>query len=131
MSFDAEDVMKRAACPKCGECCEDYEPGVSSVTVDGLMYHPRCVVSAEYAREVHDLLTKGNTQTRLATEHPLLSDEESEELVANFLLGVPAKVFAGKLECRDIAAFDVACESAAALLFQRVADQLGLGAENE
>ena len=42
MSFDAEDVMKRAECPECGLCVEDYAPGVSCVTVDGLMYHPAC-----------------------------------------------------------------------------------------
>jgi hypothetical protein len=117
VSMDAEDVMKRVACAECGGMVEDYAPGVSSVTVDGLMYHPKCIsvghessVSAEYARQVHDLLTVGKQATRPANAHPLLSDEESEELVENYLLNVPAKVFAAKLEGRDIAHSEAACD---------------------
>lgn len=115
MSFDVEDVMKRAECPKCELVVEDYAPGVSSMMVDGLMYHPACVpaseghastVSAEYAREVHDLLTTGTTQTRPVTEHPLLNEAETDEMVEAFLLGVTAQAFAAKLELRDIALFE-------------------------
>lgn len=120
MSFDPEDVMKRVECPVCEKYVEDYEPGVSSVTVDQILYHPRCApepeghvtaVSAEYAKEVHDYLTTGKNATRPENAHPLLNEEETEELIENFLLGIPAKVFAGKLECRDIYAFDEASET--------------------
>lgn len=115
MSVDDEDVMKRAECPICELVVEDYAPGVSSMTVDGLMYHPVCVpapeghalaVSADYAREVHDLLTTGTTQTRPTTEHPLLSEAETDEMIEAFLLNVSAKEFAAKLELRDIAVFE-------------------------
>jgi len=108
MSFDPEDVMKRVACPVCGECCEDYAPGVSSVTYRGELYHPHCLpmASADYARAVHDLLTSGATQTRPLGEHPLLSESETEEMIEDFLLSVPAKVFAAKLEKRDVALFE-------------------------
>lgn len=115
MSIDAEDVMKRAECPSCGECCEDFAPGVSSVTFGGLMYHPECVplsegypvsLSAGYAREVRDLLTSGSTATRSAAEHPLLSGAEAEELLKDYVMGVSAKAFAAKLEARDIAVFE-------------------------
>jgi hypothetical protein len=63
-------------------------------------------VSSAYAREVADLLTVGAKATRPANSHPLLSDEEGEEMIQGFLLGVPAKEFAAKLEARDIAMFE-------------------------
>ena len=70
--------------------------------------------SADYARQVHDLLTSGATQTRPANEHPLLSEAEGEEMIGQFLLGVPAEVFAAKLEARDIARFEQSIDAEAA-----------------
>lgn len=108
MSMDAQDVMRRAVCPVCDECVEDYAPGVSSTIVGGVLYHPACapMASAEYAKAVHDRLTSGTTQTRPANEHPLLSEAEADEMVEQFLLGVPPEVFAAKLETRDLARFE-------------------------
>lgn len=112
MSFDAEDVMKRAECPECELAVEDFAPGESSVTVGGVLMHPACVMmaSAVYARTVHDLLTSGITQTRPSNEHPLLSEAETDEMVEQFLLGVPAETFAAKLEARDIEMFEASID---------------------
>lgn len=113
MSMD-ESQLRLPECPECGHGVWDYAPGVTSAIHRGQLYHPKCVpvpeghassISGEYAREVHDLLTSGNTQTRPPNAHPLLNAEESEELLEDFLLGVPAKTFAAKLETRDIAFF--------------------------
>lgn len=118
MSMDAA-LTRLPECPGCGEGVWDYAPGVTSAIRDGQLWHPKCapepeghvaLVSAEYARQVYELLTSGSTKTRSTQEHPLLNEEEGEELLEDFLLGVSAKVFAAKLEARDIAAFEAASD---------------------
>lgn len=42
MSLDFEDMMKRVECPACEKYVEDFAPGVSSVAVEGILYHPAC-----------------------------------------------------------------------------------------
>lgn len=42
MSMDPEDT-RTPECPACGFPVHDYEPGVSSKKVDGLLFHPDCV----------------------------------------------------------------------------------------
>ena len=55
-------------CPQCEKIVLDYEPGVSSVTVDGLLMHPACVPPhpserQEWMRRSQDmLLTLGITE---------------------------------------------------------------------
>ena len=44
MSMD-ETSAKR--CPQCDTLVFDYEPGISSVLVDGVLYHSECAVEAE------------------------------------------------------------------------------------
>lgn len=102
-------------CPQCEGPVLDYAPGVSATEYQGELYHPACLleghtatVSALYAAVVKAHLTQGSTKTR-PDSHPLLSDEEGEELLQNFLLGVSAKDFAAKLEARDVAAFEKVC----------------------
>lgn len=118
MSTDARDVMKRVACAECGECCEDYAPGISSVIVDGLPYHPLCApvtateASAAYAKEVYNHLTVGKDRTRSHSQfrESILDEEETEELLEAYLLGTPAIEFAKRLENRDIAEFERASD---------------------
>lgn len=64
MSVDAEDVMKRAECPICELVVEDYAPGVSSVTVDGLTYHPACAPTAT----IDDVLLAADTPEEIAED---------------------------------------------------------------
>lgn len=103
-------------CHACDKRVEDHEPGVSYTTVEGVLYHPACApeavveASAQYAREVHDYLTTGPNHTRPVNAHPLLDEEETEEMLQAYLLGTPAAEFAGKLENRDIAVFEEMCD---------------------
>jgi hypothetical protein len=108
-----DNLLRLPECGQCGEGVFDYAPGVSSAVRDGQLFHPACLneghpvgVSAQYAREVYALLTSGDTKTRSTREHPLLNEEEAEEFLEDYLLGVPAKTFAAKLETRDIARFE-------------------------
>ena len=116
MSMD-DAPLRLPLCPVCNEGVWDYAPGVSSAMVDGELHHPDCLpdghvagVSAEYAREVYQLLTSGETKTRSTKQHPLLNQEEAEEFLEDYLLGIPAKVFAATLEKRDIALFESLCK---------------------
>lgn len=118
MSMD-ENQLRLPECPNCGSGVWDYAPGVTSAVFEGALYHPRCVpvpeghasmVSGEYAKTVHDLLTSGMTQTRPPNAHPLLSESESEELLESFLMGTSAVEFAHRLEIRDIGRFEALCK---------------------
>ena len=66
--------------------------------------------SAAYAAVVRSYLVEGATATRPANTHPLLDEEETEEMLQAYLLGTPAVEFAGKLENRDIAVFEEMCD---------------------
>lgn len=57
MSMDGED-LRVVACPVCEAPVQDYEPGVSSLIVGGLLFHPGCAPIDE--REVE------NTPRRLS-----------------------------------------------------------------
>lgn len=75
MSFDADDVMKRVPCAECGQSVEDYEPGVSSVTVDGLLYHPACAPNDRYDLTMHRLEKSVRRQTWMREASTLLFRE--------------------------------------------------------
>ena len=67
-------------------------------------------ISAAYAAVVRSYLVEGATATRPANTHPLLDEEETEEMLQAYLLGTPAVEFAKRLENRDITAFEAASD---------------------
>lgn len=50
-------LTRLPSCPECGVGVDDREPGVSSASYHGMLWHPECL--AEYSRddELFDLLT--------------------------------------------------------------------------
>ena len=112
MSFEA--LARFPECIACNQGVNPDDPSTPYTIVDHQHVHLSCSavteLSAAYAKEVRDYLTTGNNATHPATAHPLLDEEETEELVEAYLLGTPAVEFAKRLEARDIAAFEAASD---------------------
>jgi len=112
MSFEA--LARFPECIACNQGVNPDDPSTPYTIVDHQHVHLSCSavteLSAAYAKEVRDYLTTGNNATRPATAHPLLDEEETEELLQCYLLGTPAIDFAKRLEARDISDFESAAD---------------------
>ena len=70
MSMD-DAVSKFPECPGCGFGVWDYEPGVSSETHDGMLWHPECLPAEAKDEDRDDLLTRRLEKSVQATcKHP-------------------------------------------------------------
>jgi hypothetical protein len=109
-----EALARFVSCSACGESIDENDASTPYTIVKGEHVHLRCSVvteiSAQYAKEVREYLTTGKNATRPATAHPLLDEEETEELLQCYLLSVPAIEFAKRLENRDISDFERASD---------------------
>ncbi|MDP9203372.1 MAG: hypothetical protein M3P26_15780, partial [Gemmatimonadota bacterium] len=109
VSMDAA-LTRFPECVACNQGVDENDASTPYTIVKGEHVHLQCSavteLSAAYAKDVHDYLTTSKNATRPENAHPLLDEEETEELIEDFLLGVPAKTFAAKLENRDVAAFE-------------------------
>lgn len=100
-------TMTYKLCPVCEKRTEDYAPGVSSVTIDGIEYHPSCAaeMSAKYRGQVEAILTEGPDKTRVVDplgKNPILDEQEFVEMVEAYLNGISARDFAVQLAARDL-----------------------------
>lgn len=113
MSMD-DAVARFPECVACNQGIDTNDPSAQYTIVNHEHAHLGCAevleLSSAYAKEVHDLLTTGTTKTRPENCHPLLDEEETREMIEDYLAGVPAKEFAAKLEARDITAFETASD---------------------
>ena len=88
-----------------------------------IAHAPVAQVSAQYARDVRGVLTVGINSTRLLSQHPLLDEEETGEMLEAYLLGTPAREFALRLANRDVAGWEAASDPFPERVFPTAANE--------
>jgi len=107
-------LARMPECVACNQGVDENDATRPYTIVKGEHVHLKCSavteLSAVYAKEVRGILTVGINSTRLLSKHPLLSEEEAEELLEAYLLGTPAREFALRIANRDVGEWEAAAD---------------------